>query len=181
MPCIPGLGPSGRLPEAYPGYASLPRPQYLQLKAPGDHGAVAGGPVHQVSLVPRKLVFSQCPGLAHDIPCPGLARDTSLWWLYEVKSRLEAENGFLEHIDTLCSILCGFSVSLFPLLRRAGGTKVQLVYITRVDRAILRDEKFKNQHTMQGAKDNLYPQDCYSCHHWDLNVGTSVGQRVRAP
>jgi hypothetical protein len=34
-------------------------------------------------------------------------------------------------------------VSLFPLLRRAGGTKVQLVYITRVDRVILSDEKLK--------------------------------------
>jgi hypothetical protein len=31
LACFPGLGPSGRLPEAYPGYASLPRPQYLHL------------------------------------------------------------------------------------------------------------------------------------------------------
>jgi hypothetical protein len=34
MPCLTGLGPSGRLPEAYPGYASLPRPQYVQLMVP---------------------------------------------------------------------------------------------------------------------------------------------------
>jgi hypothetical protein len=34
MPCLPGLGPSGRLPEAYPGHASLPQPQYEQLMVP---------------------------------------------------------------------------------------------------------------------------------------------------
>jgi hypothetical protein len=57
LACFPGLGPSGRLPEAYPGYASLPRPQYLHLIVL-DRGGVAGGPVHQLSLVARKLVFS---------------------------------------------------------------------------------------------------------------------------
>jgi hypothetical protein len=57
LACFPGLGPSGRLPEAYPGYASLQRPQYLHLIVL-DRGGVAGGPVHQISLVPRKLVFS---------------------------------------------------------------------------------------------------------------------------
>jgi hypothetical protein len=83
MPYLPGLGPSGRLPEAYPGHASPPRPQYLQLMVPETmvellaarfttyHSSLVAGLLRCLGLA-RDL---PCPGLAHDLPCPGLARD----------------------------------------------------------------------------------------------------------
>jgi hypothetical protein len=49
LACFPGLGPSGCLLETY----AIP---VLTPHGPGPSG-VAGDPVHQISLVPRKLVF----------------------------------------------------------------------------------------------------------------------------
>jgi hypothetical protein len=83
MPCLPGLGPSGRLPEAYPGHASLPRPRYLQLMVPETMVELLAARLtkYHSSLVAGLL---RCPGLDSNltcralpmIPCPGLARDS---------------------------------------------------------------------------------------------------------
>jgi hypothetical protein len=68
MPCLPGLGPSGRLPEAYLGHASLPRPRYLQLMVPETMVELLAARVtkYRSSLVAGLL---QCPSLARDLPC----------------------------------------------------------------------------------------------------------------
>jgi hypothetical protein len=63
MPCLPGLGPSGRWPEAYPGHASLPQPHYLQ---PMVELLAARFTKYYSSLVAGIL---RCPGLARDLPC----------------------------------------------------------------------------------------------------------------
>jgi hypothetical protein len=63
--------PSGRLPEAYPGYASLPRPQYLQLMVPETMVELLAARFtkYHSSLVAGLL---RCPGLARDLPCRAL-------------------------------------------------------------------------------------------------------------
>jgi hypothetical protein len=71
MPYLPGLGPLGRLPEAYPGHASLPRPQYLQLMVLETmvELLVARFTTYHSSLVAGLL---RCPGLARNLPCRAL-------------------------------------------------------------------------------------------------------------
>jgi hypothetical protein len=66
MPCIPGLGPSGRRPEAHPGYASLPRPQYVQLMDPET----------MVELLPARFTKYHSSLVSWSFLCPYLARDT---------------------------------------------------------------------------------------------------------
>jgi hypothetical protein len=67
LSCFPGLGPSGRLPEAYPGYASLPRPQYLQLMVPGT----------MVELLAARFTKSHPALVSWSFLCPGLAPDNT--------------------------------------------------------------------------------------------------------
>jgi hypothetical protein len=54
---LPGPRTVGTSPGSLSWLCESPATPDLQLMAPGDHGGVSGGPVHQVSLVPRKLVF----------------------------------------------------------------------------------------------------------------------------
>jgi hypothetical protein len=68
LACFPGLGTIGTSPRSLSWLCESPGTPVLATHGPGAHGGVAGGPVHHISLVPRKLVFL----------CPGLARDNAL-------------------------------------------------------------------------------------------------------
>jgi hypothetical protein len=48
----------GTSPGSLSWLRESPATPVLAAHGPGNHGGVAGGPVHQISLVPRKLVFS---------------------------------------------------------------------------------------------------------------------------
>jgi hypothetical protein len=48
----------GTSPGSLSWLCESPATPVLAAHGPGNHGGVAGGPVHQISLVPRKLVFS---------------------------------------------------------------------------------------------------------------------------
>jgi hypothetical protein len=87
LACFPGLGAIGTSPGSLSWLCESPAAPVLATHGPGAHGGVAGAPVHQISLVPRKLVFPYVRalpvtlyGLPSDIVSDRDTRFTSRFW-----------------------------------------------------------------------------------------------------